>query len=115
MKNARRHVILRRSNTRRSKVVNRIWALPALLVVAGVVASLGLSEIDKAAGYDLVPKSVVGTASTAQQVLSLIASAVLNLATVVLSLTLVAVQLAMGQFSRALPGHVRVQIGRAHV
>jgi uncharacterized membrane protein len=79
--------------------VNRLWVLPALLVLAGVVAALGLSEIDKAAGYDLVPQSVVGTASTAQQVLSLLASTVLNLATVVLSLTLVAVQLAMGQFS----------------
>jgi uncharacterized membrane protein len=79
--------------------VNRIWVLPALLVVAGVVAALGLSAIDAAAGYDLVPASVVGTATTAQQVLSLLAQAVLNLATVVLSLTLVAVQLAMGQFS----------------
>jgi uncharacterized membrane protein len=79
--------------------MNRIWVLPALLVVVGVVTALGLSEIDKAAGYDLVPASVVGTATTAQQVLSLVAGAVLNLATVVLSLTLVAVQLAMGQFS----------------
>jgi uncharacterized membrane protein len=79
--------------------VNRIWLLPALLVVAGIVAALGLAQIDDAAGYDLVPTSVVGTATTAQQVLSLIAQAVLNLATVVLSLTLVAVQLAMGQFS----------------
>jgi len=79
--------------------VNRIWVLPALLVVAGVVAALGLSEVDKAAGYDLVPASVVGTPTTAQQVLSMLAQAVLSLATVVLSLTLVAVQLAMGQFS----------------
>jgi uncharacterized membrane protein len=79
--------------------LNRMWVLPALLVVAGILAALGLSEIDKAAGYDLVPASVVGTATTAQQVLSLIAQAVLSLATVVLSLTLVAVQLAMGQFS----------------
>src|SRR3954453_1825919 len=79
--------------------MNRIWVLPALLVVAGAVAALGLSEIDKAAGYDLVPQSVVGTATTAQQVLSLLAQSVLSLATVVLSLTLVAVQLAMGQFS----------------
>src|SRR3954453_2052222 len=79
--------------------MNRIWVLPALLVVAGAVAALGLSEIDKAAGYDLVPQSVVGTATTAQQVLSLLAQSVPSLATVVLSLTLVAVQLAMGQFS----------------
>jgi uncharacterized membrane protein len=79
--------------------VNRMWVLPALLVVAGVVAALGLSEIDKSAGYDLVPASVVGTPTTAQQVLSMLAQAVLSLATVVLSLTLVAVQLAMGQFS----------------
>lgn len=79
--------------------MNRMWVIPALLVVGGVLAALGLSEIDKAAGYDLIPASVVGTASTAQQVLSLLAQAVLNLATVVLSLTLVAVQLAMGQFS----------------
>jgi uncharacterized membrane protein len=79
--------------------VNRMWVLPALLVAAGVVAALGLSEIDKAAGYDLIPASVVGTPTTAQQVLSMLAQAVLSLATVVLSLTLVAVQLAMGQFS----------------
>src|SRR3954449_10489190 len=79
--------------------VNRMWVLPALLVVAGVVAALGLSAIDRSAGYDLVPTSVVGTASDAQQVLSLLAGAVLNLATVVLTLTLVAVQLAMGQVS----------------
>jgi uncharacterized membrane protein len=84
---------------RGSHAVNRLWVLPALLVVAGVAAALGLSAIDRAAGYDLVPTSVVGTASDAQQVLSLLAGAVLNLATVVLSLTLVAVQLAMGQFS----------------
>jgi uncharacterized membrane protein len=93
--------------------MSRIWVLPALLVVAGVVAALGLSEIDRAAGYDLIPVSVVGTATTAQQVLSLLAQAVLNLATVVLSLTLVAVQLAMGQFSprivRALQGDRRNQ------
>src|SRR5690242_8357888 len=57
----------------RGRAVNRIWVLPALLVVVGVVAALGLSEIDKAAGYDLVPASVVGTATTAQQVLSLLA------------------------------------------
>src|SRR4051795_2403605 len=81
------------------RAMKRMWALPALLVVAGVVAALGLSAIDRAAGYDLVPTSVVGTATDAQQVLSLLAGAVLNLATVVLSLTLVAVQLAMGQFS----------------
>jgi uncharacterized membrane protein len=79
--------------------VKRIWVLPALFVVGGVVAALGLSELDKAAGYDIVPASAVGTPSTAQQVLSLLAQAVLNLATVVLSLTVVAVQLAMGQFS----------------
>src|SRR3954463_4340233 len=117
--------ILRRSSRRRiaaaprlerrpgGAAVNRMWVLPALLVVAGVVAALGLSEIDKAAGYDLVPASVVGTATTAQQVLSLLAQAVLNLATVVLSLTLVAVQLAMGQFSprivRALQANRRNQ------
>jgi uncharacterized membrane protein len=76
-----------------------MWVLPALLLVAGGAAALGLSAIDQAAGYDLVPASVVGTASTARQVLSLLAQSVLNLATVVLSLTLVAVQLAMGQFS----------------
>ena len=51
--------------------MSRMWVLPALLVVTGVVAALGLSEIDKAAGYDLIPTSVVGTATTAQQVLSL--------------------------------------------
>jgi uncharacterized membrane protein len=86
-------------STHGGPAMNRIWVLPALLVVVGVTAALGLSQIDKAGGYDVVPASLVGTPTTAQQVLSMLAQAVLSLATVVLSLTLVAVQLAMGQFS----------------
>src|SRR5205823_5535662 len=55
--------------------------------------------IDKASGYSLVGQGVTGSASSAQAVLLVASSALVTLTTIVLSLTLVAVQLAMGQFS----------------
>ena len=71
--------------------------------------------IDRASDYKLVGQSVLGSPTAVQYILSTAASSVLSLATVVLSLTLVAVQLAMGQFSprivRALLEDRRSQLG----
>ena len=65
---------------------------------AAVAAAITLS-IDAAAGYDLIPHSVLGTPTAAQTVLSTAASAMLTLTTIVLTVMTLGVQLAMQQFS----------------
>jgi uncharacterized membrane protein len=80
-------------------VRTRLWLLPLVCVVTGVGAAVSLLAIDRASGYSVVGKGVTGSASSAQSVLSVASSALVTLTSVVLSLTLVAVQLAMGQFS----------------
>jgi uncharacterized membrane protein len=80
-------------------VRTRLWLLPLICVLTGIGAAVALLAIDKASGYSLVGQGVTGSASSAQSILSVASSALVTLTTIVLSLTLVAVQLAMGQFS----------------
>jgi uncharacterized membrane protein len=78
---------------------SRLWLVPLLCVFAGVGLALALIAIDRAAGHHIVGTSVIGTPSGAQSILQTASTALVTLTSVVLSLTLVAVQLAMGQFS----------------
>jgi uncharacterized membrane protein len=77
----------------------RLWLLPLVCLLTGIGLAVALLSIDKAARYHLVPPGVTGSASSVQTILSVASSALVTLTSVVLSLTLVAVQLAMGQFS----------------
>jgi uncharacterized membrane protein len=77
----------------------RLWLLPLLCVLAGIGSALGLVAIDRASGFDIVGTSVTGSAASVQTILTATSTALVTLTSVVLSLTLVAVQLAMGQFS----------------
>jgi uncharacterized membrane protein len=77
----------------------RLWLVPLSCVVAGVGLALALVSIDRSSGYQLVGTSVTGSAASVQTILTSSATALVTLTSVVLSLTLVAVQLAMGQFS----------------
>jgi uncharacterized membrane protein len=77
----------------------RLWLVPLGCVLTGLGLALALLAIDKAAGHDLVGQSVTGSAASVQTILTVAATALVTLTSVVLSLTLVAVQLAMGQFS----------------
>jgi uncharacterized membrane protein len=77
---------------------NRLYALPLLGLVAGFALSLLTLAIDRS-HHGLVPSSITGAASSAQSLFQLIAQSVLTLTSLLLSLTLVAIQLAMGQFS----------------
>ena len=76
-----------------------LGVVPLLCVLAGVLIVLGTLWLDRRSGYTLVPQSVTGTPSDAQTTLSIFATAMASLTSLVLTLTLVVVQLAMGQFS----------------
>jgi uncharacterized membrane protein len=77
----------------------RLWIIPSLGVVAGILLSVLTVAIDRRNENGLLSQSVVGNGADAQSILTTIATAVVTLTSVVLTVTLVAVQLAMGQFS----------------
>jgi uncharacterized membrane protein len=81
-----------------------LWLIPLLCVLAGVLIVLGTLWLDRRSGYSLVPQSVTGTPSDAQTTLSVFATGMVSLTSLVLTVTLVAVQLAMGQFSPRIVG-----------
>ena len=76
-----------------------LWIIPMLCVAAAVALSFVTVAIDRSFGDRLLPPSVTGTPDAASTLLSTIASAMVTLTTLVLTLNSVAVQLAMGQFS----------------
>jgi uncharacterized membrane protein len=65
------------------------------------VLSLVTVAIDRRHENGLLAQGIVGNATDAQSILTTIATAVVTLTPMVLTVTLVAVQLAMGQFSQA--------------
>lgn len=73
-----------------------LWVIPLLCILAGIAVSLLTTSVDDG---DLIPQSVSGDPQAALQILYLIAFAMLTLTGLVLSLLVVAVQLAMGTFS----------------
>ncbi|MGY1738663.1 DUF2254 domain-containing protein [Geodermatophilus sp. SYSU D00684] len=81
-----------------------MWLLPIGCLAAGALLAVGTLAVDRATGYRLVPQSLTGTPSDAQTILSSFATAMVSLTSLVLTVTLVAVQLAMGQFSPRIVG-----------
>ncbi len=82
-----------------SKVHSSLWFIPVLCVLVGAVLSFSSIAVDEATNYNLVPSSVTGGPDAALQILSTIAASMVSLAALVLTITMVVVQLAMGQFS----------------
>jgi uncharacterized membrane protein len=76
-----------------------LWLVPALCVVAGVILSIGTLALDRWIGFDFVPTQLVGGPDAALAILGTIATSMVTLAALVLTITMVVVQLAMGQFS----------------
>ncbi len=85
-------------------VGSSMWLLPIACLVVGVLLAVGALAVDRATDYGLVPQSLTGTPSDAQTILSSFATALVSLTSLVLTVTLVAVQLAMGQFSPRIVG-----------
>jgi uncharacterized membrane protein len=89
------HLSLRLPRIVRSK----LWLVPLLCVLGGVVLSIVTIAIDRAYDYGLVGPELTGSPTSVQNVLAAIATATVTLGSLVLTVTTVAVQLAMGQFS----------------
>ena len=76
-----------------------LWFIPVTCVLAGVLLSITTVWIDRAADFELVPRWLTGGPDAALGILTTIAISMVSLATLVLTITMVVVQLAMGQFS----------------
>lgn len=76
-----------------------LWLIPVVCLLAGAALSFVTTAIDSANGFDLLPSTLTGSPSAARQILAIIAQSTVQLTGLVLSLSLVVIQLAMGQFS----------------
>jgi uncharacterized membrane protein len=76
-----------------------LWFVPVVCVLLGAILSFGTIGIDKAHDFELVPESLTGGPDAAVAILSTVAASMVSLAALVLTITMVVVQLAMGQFS----------------
>src|SRR6478672_9836418 len=82
-----------------SHVRGSLWFVPVLCVGAGVALSFATLWIDGQTGYTLIPQPLTGGPDASLSILSAVAASMVSLAALVLTITMVVVQLAMGQFS----------------
>jgi uncharacterized membrane protein len=76
-----------------------LWLIPFVCALAGISLSLITVAIDRAIGDDVVAQSITGDPNAALIILSTVAASMVSLTALVLTITSVVVQLAMGQFS----------------
>lgn len=76
-----------------------LWLIPVLCVLIGIALSFSTIAVDRVTEYELLPESIVGGPEAALEILTTVATSMVNLAVLVLTIVLVVVQLAMGQFS----------------
>ena len=82
-----------------SRVRSSLWFIPVMCVLAGVIVSIVTIGIDRSFDFDALPRSLTGGPDAATAILETIAASMVSLAALVLTITMVVVQLAMGQFS----------------
>ena len=80
-------------------VKSGLWFIPVLCVVVGALISFGTIAVDRAFDYAAIPSSLVGGPDAATAILQAVALSMVSLTALVLTITMVVVQLAMGQFS----------------
>jgi uncharacterized membrane protein len=76
-----------------------VWLVPVLCVLAGAALSFGTIALDRYFDYQAIPQSLVGGPDAATEILGTVAVSMVSLTALVLTITMVVVQLAMGQFS----------------
>jgi uncharacterized membrane protein len=88
---------------RRSRLLihlkSSLWFVPVMCVLAGAVLSFATISLDRLFDYKAIPRSFVGGPDAAAAILATVAASMVSLAALVLTITMVVVQLAMGQFS----------------
>jgi len=95
------------------KLRESLLFLPALMLIASVVAAVVLGNIDQAHQSSPLPWTFSFAPGTASTLLGIVAGAVITTAGVVFSLLVVSLQLASGQFSpRVLRGFWRDRFGQ---
>ncbi len=73
--------------------------MPVLCVIGGSILSFGTITLDRMFDYQAIPDSLVGGPDAATAILSTVAASMVSLTALVLTITMVVFQLAMGQFS----------------
>jgi uncharacterized membrane protein len=76
-----------------------LWFIPVMCVVAGVTLSFGTIAVDRITDHTWIPQWLSGGPDAATAILETIATSMVTLVALVLTITMVVVQLAMGQFS----------------
>ena len=76
-----------------------LWFVPVVCVLAGAALSFGTIAVDRLFEYQAIPSEIVGGPDAASEILATVATSMVSLAALVLTITMVVVQLAMGQFS----------------
>ena len=87
------------SSSRSAGISTALWFIPVLCVLGGLLLSVTTLAIDRLWGFDVIPRWLTGGPDAAMGILTTIAVSMVSLATLVLTITMVVVQLAMGQFS----------------
>jgi uncharacterized membrane protein len=76
-----------------------LWFIPVVCVLAGAALSFGTIAVDRYFNYEAISQDIVGGPDAASDILSTVATSMVSLTALVLTVTMVVVQLAMGQFS----------------
>jgi uncharacterized membrane protein len=81
------------------RVRRSLWLIPFACALVGIGLSFATVAIDRAFPDELVARSLTGDPNAALMILATIAASMVSLTALVLTITSVVVQLAMGQFS----------------
>ena len=76
-----------------------MWFWPLVCIGGGMALSILSVALDRAYGGQLVPRALTGNPDAALEILATVAGSMVSLTALVLTVVLVVVQLAMGQFS----------------
>ncbi|HEX2575496.1 MAG TPA: DUF2254 domain-containing protein [Aquihabitans sp.] len=95
------HTVLPDHDVRRNAITERVrnglWFIPGVMVLVAALGATALVAFERS--HDDLPLRFGGGASSAQDLMATIAASTLTMATLVLSITIVALQLASQQFS----------------
>lgn len=82
-----------------SNLRSGLWFIPLVYAVMGVTLNVITTSLDSRTDFHLVSIDVIGGPDAALAILGAVAASMISLVATVLSITMVVVQLAMGQFS----------------